>query len=400
MNVRYAAKEQEERRGLRVAIDAHAIGNQQTGNEVYVRNLLQRFACLEPENDYLAYVSPNSGASPIPASVKTRVVSGNPFVRLGYQLGAHLREDRPHLLHVQYTAPLRCGVPVVVTVHDVSYLEHPEFFSPFRRRQLTLTVERTVRRAALVMTCSEFSRQAISAAYGLDPASIHVAHNGAASGFVPGDRIRAKVLLRERYGLDAPFLLSVGNLQRRKNQSGLIRAYTSLIAAHPEHPQHLVLVGKETSQSAEVRALARQSVVKGRIHFLGFVPDEILPDFYNAADLFVFPSFYEGFGIPLLEAMACGRPIACSNRTALPEVAGKTAVLFDPASTPSIAKALHDMLTNLDLCQKLGDAALERSRVFSWDRSARIVLEAYRQAVGSSVRGVEAPAPRALASGA
>ncbi|MCZ2155713.1 MAG: glycosyltransferase family 4 protein [Bryobacterales bacterium] len=173
----------------------------------------------------------------------------------------------------------------------------------------------------------------------------------------------------------------------------------SLIAAHPEHPQHRVLVGKDTSQSAEVRALARQSVVKDRIHFLGFVPDEMLPDFYNAADLFVFPSFYEGFGIPLLEAMACGRPIACSNRTALPEVAGKTAVLFDPASTVSIAKSLHDMLSNLDLCQKLGDAALERSRLFSWDHSARTVLEAYRHAVGAPVRGMEAPAPRALASG-
>ena len=384
---------------MRIAIDAHAIGNRQTGNEVYVRNLLQRFVKLEPRNEYLAYVSSKDAPSDIPKRVKTRRVAANPFVRLGFQLGAQLREDRPDLVHVQYTAPLRCPVPIVVTVHDVSFLEHPEFFSAFRQRQLALTVERTVRRAARVLTCSEFSRWAIATAYDLDPETIHVAHNAFAPGFHPTDHRRAKAVVRERYGISAPFLLCVGNIQRRKNQSGLIKAYESLIQAHPEHRQDLVFVGKDTSQSAEIRDLARQSPVKDRIHFAGFVPDEVLPAFYNASDLFVFPSFYEGFGIPLLEAMACGRPIACSNRTAMPEVAGKTAVLFDPGSLQSIGQALHDMLVNLDLCQKLGEAALHRSRGFSWDATASTVLDVYREVAGVPSHTVERSAPRALASG-
>jgi glycosyltransferase involved in cell wall biosynthesis len=145
--------------------------------------------------------------------------------------------------------------------------------------------------------------------------------------------------------------------------------------------------------------LAKHSPARDRIHFTGFVPDEMLPAFYNACDLFVFPSFYEGFGIPLLEAMACGCPIACSNRTAMPEVAGKTAVLFDPASADSMGQALHDMLANLDLCQKLGESALERSRSFSWDATARTVLDVYQEVAGVPARVHRQPAPRALASG-
>ncbi|MCC6263880.1 MAG: glycosyltransferase family 4 protein [Bryobacterales bacterium] len=384
---------------MRIAIDAHAIGNRQTGNEVYVRSLLRHFVELEPRNDYLAYVSSKISASDVPGAVKTRRVASNPFVRLGHQLGSHLREDRPDLVHVQYTAPLRCPVPIVVTVHDVSFLKHPDFFSPFRQKQLALTVAHTVQRAARIITCSEFSRQAIAAAYNLDPETIRVAHNAAAPGFHPADGHRAKAIVRERYGISAPFLLCVGNLQRRKNQLGLIQAYESLIQAHPEFEQDLVFVGKDTSQSGEIRELARKSSVRQRIHFAGFVPDELLPAFYNAADLFVFPSFYEGFGIPLLEAMACGRPIACSNCTAMPEVTGKTAVLFDPSSKQSIGQALHDMLANLDLCQKLGEAALHRSRSFRWDATARTVLNVYRELASVPSRAVESSAPRALASG-
>ena len=384
---------------MQVAIDAHAIGNQQTGNEVYVRNLLQRFVKLEPHNEYIAYISAADAAPKVPARVKTRSVSANPFVRLGFQLGAHLRQDQPDLVHVQYTAPLSCPVPIVVTVHDVSFLEHPEFFSNFRQRQLAMTVERTVRQASRILTCSEFSRRAIATAYDLDPDTVRVAHNAAAPSFRERDRRRASATVRDRYGIRAPFLLCVGNLQRRKNQAGLIRAYESLVLAHPEYKQDLVFVGKDTSQSGDIRNLAKHSAVKDRIHFTGFVPDEMLPWFYNACDIFVFPSFYEGFGIPLLEAMACGCPIACSDRTALPEVAGKTAVLFDPSSTKSIAQALHDVLANLDLCQKLGQAALERSKMFSWDNTARTVLDVYREVAGVPAAVELRSAPRALASG-
>ncbi len=384
---------------MRVAIDAHAIGKRQTGNEVYIRGLMEHYVSLAPDMEYIAYLSSSDAASRMPPDIATRQISANPYVRLGYQLGRRLRLDQASVLHVQYTAPLRCAIPVVVTVHDVSFLEQPEFFSGFRQKQLALTVKRTILQAARVLTCSEFSRKAIARAYSMDPARIVVAPNAAAPAFQPLDRGQASDLVRRVFGLDAPYLLCVGNLQRRKNQIGLIQAFEQLMQDQPDLPQHLVLVGKETSQAAEIRAAARRSPLRHRIHFTGFVDDDLLPALYNGCDLFVFPSFYEGFGIPLLEAMACGCPVACSNRTALPEVGGNAAMYFDPGSTAEMVRAISNMLRNLDFAEKLGRAAIDRAREFSWRRSAEIVLNTYREAAGIPAPVAVPAVPRAVASG-
>lgn len=384
---------------MRVAIDAHSIGKQQTGNEVYVRSLLEHYVSLAPDLEYLAYVSSQSAVHGLPPHIETRPISANPYVRLGYQFGRSLRDDEADVVHVQYTAPLNCPVPVVVTVHDVSFVEQPEFFSKFRQKQLALTVHRTVQQAARVLTCSEFSRNAISKAYGMNPEKIVVAPNAASACFLPLNRADARGVVREELGIDAPFLLCVGNLQRRKNQIGLIRAFESLMNADPELPHHLVFVGKETPQSKEILTAARRSPLRDRIHFTGFVSDELLPWIYNASDLLVFPSFYEGFGIPLLEAMACGCPVASSNRTALPEVGGSAAVYFDPTSVYDMARTIHDLLLSVELRQKLGRAALERSRAFSWRSSAEIVISAYREAAGQPLPVTVESTPRAFASG-
>jgi glycosyltransferase involved in cell wall biosynthesis len=383
---------------VRVAIDAHAIGKRQTGNEVYVRSLLGELVELAPEIQYTAYVSSREAIAMVPPSVGTRLISPNPYRRLGYQFGFLLRSERPDVLHVQYTAPLHCATPVVVTVHDVSFVDHPEFFSRFRQQQLSLTVKRTIRQAARVLTCSEFSRQAIARAYDLDPAKISVVPNAASAAFYPRDRDEAAAIVRQRFGFTQPYLLCVGNLQRRKNQIGLIRAFAALMKAHPELPHHLVCVGKETPQANEIYTVARNSGIQERIHFTGFVSDEVLPWLYSGSDLFIFPSFYEGFGIPLLEAMACGCLVASSNRTAMPEVAGNAAIYFDPSSVDGIAKTIYDMLTNLAHSQSLVEASLERARRYSWTHSAEIVLNAYREAAGKPLPASVEPAARAFAS--
>src|SRR6266403_5029193 len=152
---------------MRFSVDAHAIGRHLTGNEVYVRNLLSGFASLDSESDFIAYVSVDDPSPWVPARFAVRRVSANPFVRLGFELSRKLRLDMPDLLHVQYTAPLGCPVPVVVSVHDVSFLEHPEFFPRFRALQLRWSVNRTVASAARILTLSEFSSAAIQRAYGV-----------------------------------------------------------------------------------------------------------------------------------------------------------------------------------------------------------------------------------------
>jgi glycosyltransferase involved in cell wall biosynthesis len=363
---------------MRFAVDAHAIGRHLTGNEVYVRSLLDAFAAHSRDCEFVAYISATDAPSSIPGSIRTRRISPNPFLRLGLQLALRVRQDRPDLLHVQYTAPLGCNVPVVVSVHDVSFLEHPEYFERNRALQLQWTVRRTVRQAARVLTGSEFSRASILKVYGdLEEDKVVVVPNAAASQFRPISRETAAVTVRERFGIAAPFLLSVGDLQPRKNQIGLIRAFARLVSAYPQFKHNLVLAGKSTWFADRVHEAARESGVADRIQFIGFVSDPDLLHLYNACDLFVFPSFYEGFGLPALEAMACGRAVVCSNTSALPEVVDGAAILFDPYATDQIVRALADLLLDSELRARMERLGLQRAAHFSWQKTAQRTLEVF-----------------------
>src|SRR5690242_6786333 len=170
---------------MRFAVDAHTIGCHLTGNEVYIRNLLHEFARLDPSNEFVVYVSKPEAPAQVPESFQTFGVSQNPYARLGFDLPRRIRRDQPDLLHVQYTAPLFCKVPLVVSVHDVSYLEHPQYFTRFRATQLRLTVRRTVEAAAAVLTPSEFARRSILQHYNLDENKVVVVPNAVSSQFRP-----------------------------------------------------------------------------------------------------------------------------------------------------------------------------------------------------------------------
>ena len=365
---------------MRFAIDAHAIGRHLTGNEVYVRSLLRSFAALDHESEFVTYISAEDARQWTAARFQARQVSPNPFVRLGMELAMKLRQDRPDLVHVQYTAPLGCPVPVVVSVHDVSFLVHPEYFPKARALQLKWTVARTIRCATRILTGSEFSRDSIVEAYGEECArKIVVVPNAAASGLRPISRESAMSTVRARLRIAGPFLLSVGDLQPRKNQIGLIRAFAELVGAHPQLTHQLVLAGKDTWFSPKVREAARQSGVADRIHFAGFVSDEDLLHLYNACDLFVFPSFYEGFGLPVLEAMACGRAVACSRTSSMPEVADGAGIMFDPYSSSEMVRAMADLLLDAELRARMERLGLQRAARFSWRATAQSTLEVYRE---------------------
>jgi len=268
----------------------------------------------------------------------------------------------------------------VVSVHDVSFLEHPEYFTRGRARQLRWTVRRTVDSAARVLTVSEFSRRAILRVYGhLDEDKVVVAHNAAGAEFRPVSRQAAKAAVREGFSLDRPFILSVGDLQPRKNQIGLIRAFAELVRACPQLRHDLVLAGKPTWFAGHVEEAARESGVAGRIRMTGFVSDTDLLQLYNACDLFVFPSFYEGFGLPALEAMACGRAVACSNASALPEVVDSAAILFDPYRTDEMVRALKDLLLDAELRARMERLGMQRAAHFSWQKTANAILGVFRE---------------------
>src|SRR5689334_13914286 len=372
---------------MRFAVDAHAIGRHLTGNEVYVRSLLNALAPQIQPDELIAYVSDEAAARCIPANIRTRRVAANPFLRLGFDLGMRCRQDRPDLLHVQYTAPLACPLPIVVSVHDVSFLEHPEYFTRDRAMQLQFTVRRTVYRAARILTGSEFSKASILKVYGdLDEDKVVVVPNAAASEFRPIPRETAAAVVRERFRIQAPFVLSVGDLQPRKNQIGLIRAFARLVRAYPQLKQNLVLAGKETWFADQVHRAARESGVADRIQFCGFVSDSDLLQLYNACDLFVFPSFYEGFGLPALEAMACGRAVACSHTSSLPEVVDGAAILFDPYAIDEIVRAMSDLLLDRELRARTERLGLQRAAHFSWQKTAERTLEVFHDVLEQRAR--------------
>jgi glycosyltransferase involved in cell wall biosynthesis len=381
---------------MRIAVDAHAIGRRLTGNEVYIRSLLHAFAGQDTDCEFVAYVSSDGAEASIPRNITVRRVAANPYVRLGWDLARKLRQDQPDLLHVQYTGPLACPTPVVVSVHDVSFLEHPEYFPRTRAFQLRTTVGRTVRSAAKILTVSEFSRRSILKVYGdLDEDKVVVASNAAAPEFRPLSRDAASAYVRDRLNMPEPFILSVGDLQPRKNQIGLIHAFARLVRAYPQFKHRLVLAGKETWFAGHVRSAARESGVADRIRFFGFVSDRDLLQLYNACDVFAFPSFYEGFGLPPLEAMACGRAVVCSNTSAMPEVVDGAAILFDPYAVDEIVRALADLLLDSGLRARMERLGLQRAAHFSWQKSAQRTLDVFREVAEGprSARTVAHPAP-------
>ncbi len=375
---------------MRFSVDAHAIGCHLTGNEVYVRNLLNQFARLDSDSQFFAYVAKPLAERDIPACFEIRQVSANPFKRLGMDLSLRVRQDRPDLLHVQYTGPLQCPVPLVVSVHDVSYLEHPQYFTRFRSTQLKLTVKRTIQSAARVLTPSEFSKRAILQHYAIDEDKVVVVHNAASPLFRPIERQVASSAVEKKFEIGGPFVLMVGDLQPRKNHLGLLHAFEEVLRAHPQLTHSLVFVGKETWYSKELHRAVAASSIASRVRFTGFVEDADLAHFYGACDLFVFPSFYEGFGLPILEAMACGRAVACSNLTAMPEVADGAGILFDPHSTHEMVRAIADVLLDQELRTRLERLGIQRAAHFSWDQAARRTLDVYYDVAGA-VRGPKAP---------
>lgn len=378
---------------MRILVDAHAIGCHLTGNEVYIRNLLEEFANLDQESEIVACISNSGAVGNIPSLFEKRDVSRNPYQRLLWDIPKHLRQDKPDLLHVQYTAPVGVKTPLVATIHDVSYLEYPEYFTRFRAFQLRATVTRTVERAERILTPSEFSKAAIMSHYGLPEERIAVVPNGVSRHFRPIDRDIARSTVEKRLGVSGPFVISVCDLQPRKNHLGLLRAFEEVTRAYPKLPHRLVFVGQETWYSPKLHRAVAESKIANRVHFAGFVEDDELVNFYGACDLAVYPSFYEGFGLPILEAMACGRAVACSNTSAMPEVADSAGLLFNPHCVDEIARAIADVLIEPELRLRYERLGRQNAAKFSWRESAAKTLNVYYEVAGA-VQRIEFAAAR------
>ncbi len=271
--------------------------------------------------------------------------------------------------------PVR-GVPTVLTVHDLIFRHLPEHHKPLNRWYLNATLPLYCRRADHIIVVSEATRRDLMAAYNLPAEKITVIHEAADPRFkLPAPGAVARV--RMSYGLPEEYLLYVGTIEPRKNLPRLLHAWEPLYMAGEAPP--LVIVGRRGWLADDFYAALERSPCREAVQFTGYVRDEDLPALYAGATAFVFPSLYEGFGLPLLEAMACGTPVACSNGSSLPEVVGDAALTFDPTEVAEITQALRRLLHEPELRESLRERGLQRAAQFSWERAARETLAVYRK---------------------
>jgi glycosyltransferase involved in cell wall biosynthesis len=374
---------------MKIAIDARKWRDYGIGT--YVRNVVRHLAQLDRETTYLLFCNPADEST-----LRDLAENFVPVVdsSAGYSLREHvslplkLRRLGAELLHSpHYVRPLFCTIPSVVTIHDCIHLLFPQYL-PNRMafRYARYVMGSAIQNSSIVFTVSEASRADILRFYpSTDPAKVHVVPNAIDAELLvdPGEAERDRV--RERYQIRGRFVLFAGNVKPHKNLERLIRAFARVRCQEGNEDLRLVLIGDDVGRYASLRRTADEAGVRQEVRFFGFVPHETLAALYRMATVFAFPSLYEGFGLPPLEAMACGTPVVTSRISSLPEVVGDGALLVDPYSEEDIAQGISRVLDDQDLRLRLVERGLERAAGYSWARSVRQIHAGYLKALGRPV---------------
>ena len=370
---------------MRIAIDARKLHDYGIGT--YVRNLVSGLARLPGETTYVLLCRPQDEAFVRGLGARFEALverSGNYSVREQFSVPAALRRARVDLFHApHYVVSPLTTCPFVVTIHDCIHLRFPQYLpnraaSIYARTMMQLAARRSRR----ILTVSRASKDDIVHYLGIRPEKVEVVHNALDERLAapPTDDDLQRV--RERYLLNGAFILYAGNIKPHKNVDRLIEAYSILRRRGVEHAQ-LVIAGEEISKYPSLRRLVHRFQLHQHVRFFGFVPEATLAALYRLASVFVFPSLYEGFGLPPLEAMAAGAPVVTSNVSSLPEVVGDAALLIDPMDAGAIAEAMGRVLGDAQLRADLIARGHARVRTFSWDRSVARIREVYDEVGGS-----------------
>jgi glycosyltransferase involved in cell wall biosynthesis len=374
---------------VRVAIDYTAAVNQSAGIGRFVRSLVGALADLDSTTQYLLlYAAPNEAAVP-------RFPTAKNFSSRQVRLSQRYLDIAWHRLKLPLPVNLLTGpvdvfhspdfvLPPVrhsrslLTVHDLAFLLRPECADESLREYLEKAVPHSVRRADFVVADSENTRNDVICLLGIPPERVAVVPGGVEPTFTPVDDPARLDRLRDRLGVgDAPFILSVGVIEPRKNLRMLFNAYR-IMRDRKVLPHRLVVVGRRGWLWEDTVEQAENSPYRDDIVFVGFVPEEDLPAMYSAADVFAFPSLYEGFGLPPLEAMACGTPVVVSDSSSLPEVVGDAGLQVDPHDPDALAVALERAILDEPLRAELRRRGLERAATFTWAAAAGRLLAVYR----------------------
>lgn len=376
---------------MHVGITTFGCDSGMSGISSYTINMLQQFCDLTTTDTFEVVVAQDEKTIFMPQShraVPIVVVDTlrSPIKDIFWHLTGLPKLARERKYDVMFLPagnrrlPWNLPCPSVATVHDMSWLHVPGKYNRSRMVYLERVLPSLINKLSKVITVSESSKKDIMAVTGLPDNRVEVIWNGAdTSLYYPRDKQTCQQAIAKKYGIHRSYIMYISRLEHPgKNHIGLIHAYERLRNNH-DIKQMLVLPGNNREQNELVHAAAEASKYKNDIVFLGFTPNEDMPLLYGAADLFVFPSLYEGFGIPIAEAMHCGTPVCCSNVSSMPEVLGDAGRTFDPQDTVQMAQVMSEMLLDEALRMKSVDKGLERAKLFTWKETATRTLKAIRE---------------------
>jgi glycosyltransferase involved in cell wall biosynthesis len=375
---------------MRICLDLSPVVQRKAGLGTYAQRLAEHLLAADRENTYTAFHYGRKVKEPLRPPLDTlprRAVSwsARPW-RLGvaarHFLGLNmdgLFSDVDIFHATEHLLPPLRRVRTVFTFHDAIYALFPQYHLPMNRLFLGLMMPRFLRRADAIIAVSECSKRDAVRLYGIDPACIRVVYEGVDARFQPVTDPTHLAQVRARYGLPERYILYVGTIEPRKNLVALLEAWSKIRNSNFEVRNSLVIAGKKGWLYESFFARLRELGLEGEVLLPGYIADEDLPAVYSAASVFVFPSLYEGFGLPPLEAMACGTPVVCSNASSLPEVCDEAALLVAPTDTSALAQAMARVLSDDSLRATLRAHGLAQAAQFTWARTARETLAVYRE---------------------
>ena len=387
-----------ESKPMHIGLNAHLLSLAETyrgaGINWYIHNLLTHLPRVDRDNRYTAFLGDGRFTSSGLALQLSRLPTSRPVVRILWEQVVQpfaLRKERVDLLHaLAFVTPLLSPCPSVVTIYDLSFLLYPDSFKRFKRFYLGLFTRLSARRARRIIAISESTKRDVVRLLGVPPEKVEVVYCGIDEAFHPlaplspqswGERGEVDAF-RSKRGLPERFILFVGTIEPRKNVTRLIEAFASLRPCDFANLK-LVIGGAKGWFYQDVFARVEELGLEGEVMFPGYIPVSELPLWYNAAELFVYPSLYEGFGLPLLEAMACGTPVVTANTSSLPEVVGEAGLTVDPLDVAGLAEAMRRVLDDEALRQEMRKRGLQRAKGFSWTKTAQETVQVYRRAMES-----------------
>ncbi len=376
---------------MKVGIDARAaIWYRGTGIGTYTYQLIRSLHELkEPSIDY-RYFWPGDEYKALDISndkVFNSIEKSKEKFWEEVHIPACLTDEKIDIYHVPQNGiglPLSKQCPFVVTIHDLIPYVYPETVGRGYLKVFLAQMLEIVEKADKIITVSKWSKRDLMHILNVPAEKISVTYEAPEPIYQPINKQLAKKFVAENYGLQKDYILYIGGFSPRKNVKGLINAFRDILPDLKRDVQ-LVLVGKQARDFNELVLLIEALGLQDKIIWTGFAPVDDLPYIYNASEAFVYPSMYEGFGLPALEAMACGTPTITANTSSIPEVVGKSALLFNPFDSSQLAEALYNVLTNQELCQSLSQKGLKRAKKFSWRKTALGTLTVYQEIAGGKI---------------